>query len=100
MSDAAYVPPPLDEARWRRKIEEARGMTIDEKFKIGFLLAEQERIKLKNYLRSEHPYADDVAIQQMTSEIFRELHRREDAELEALGLLRDLTPKELATEGL
>src|SRR5712691_1889100 len=100
MSDKVYVPPPLDEIRWRRKIEEARRMTFDEKIKIGFRLAEQERIKLKNHLRSEHPRANEAAIQQMVSDVFRELHRREDAELEALGLLRDLTPEELAAEGL
>ena len=75
-------------------------MSFDEKLKLGFLLAEQERIKLKNHLRSEHPRAEEAAIQQMMSDIFRELHRREDAELEALGLLRDLTPEELAIEGL
>ena len=100
MTAEVYIPPPLDEIRWKRKIEEARRMTFDEKFKLGFLLADQERIKLKNHLRSEYPHADETVIQQMMSDIFRELHRREDAELEALGLLRDLSPEELAAEGL
>lgn len=99
MPDDVYEPTPLDEIRWSRKIDEARRMTFEEKFKLGFLLADQERIKLKNHLRSEYPNADDAAIQQMMSDIFREHRRREDAELTALGLLRDLTPEELAAEG-
>lgn len=99
MPDEVYEPLPLDKIRWRRKIDEARRMTFEEKFKLGFLLADQERIKLKNHLRSEHPKSDDASIQQMMNDFFREHRRCEDAELEALGLLRDLTPEELTAEG-
>lgn len=81
MNDMVDVPPPLDEVRWWKKIEEARRMTFEEKFELGFLLAEQERIKLKNHFRSEHPDSDEATIQHMVSNIFQELRRRDEAEV-------------------
>ena len=99
MRDNIPFLPLSDPELWKRKVLEARGMSFEQKFRLGPLLFEQECKKLKNHLRSEHRDADEATINQMASDILEDIRRREDEKLIACGLLDDTSTTEVAPEG-